>query len=313
MAHAIHPSDGYITMPDGVRLFYRKTGSGPQVLLPNGFHLFDDFQRFAARRTLIFYDVRNRGQSDSVTDPSKLANGILQDADDLDAVRRHFEITRLDAIAHSYIGVMLGLYAKKYPSHLSRMILLGPMQPNAATQYPAHLTNADSTLAEVLSRLAELQKQRSSPDQDPREACEKFWSALRPIYVANPVDAGKIKWSRCDLPNERNFMKYWIGSILPSIQRLHFSPADLANAKAPVLIVHGVKDRSSPYGGGRDWALLFPNARLLTVENAAHAPWIEAPDLVFSSIQTFLDGHWPDAARTITSLDPRDEPARING
>ena len=54
--------------------------------------------------------------------------------------------------------------------------------------------------------------------------------------------------------------------------------------------------------------LLLPNARLVTVENAAHAPWIEAPELVFGSIEKFLDGAWPPAARKVTSLDPADEP-----
>jgi pimeloyl-ACP methyl ester carboxylesterase len=34
----------------------------------------------------------------------------------------------------------------------------------------------------------------------------------------------------------------------------------------------------------------------LTIDKAAHAPWIEAPDLVFAAIETFLTGTWPDAA-----------------
>jgi len=46
---------------------------------------------------------------------------------------------------------------------------------------------------------------------------------------------------------------------------------------------------------------MLPNARLLTVENAAHAPWIEAPDKVFGAIDTFLDGTWPEAAEKLTS------------
>ncbi len=296
-------SDGYLPMPDGVRLYYRKLGTGPEVLIPNGLYLAGDFERFAARRTLIFYDVRNRGRSDTVTDPSKLARGVDQDADDLDAVRRHFGIERLDAIAHSYVGVIAGLYAREYPAHVNRIIMIGPMQPNATTKYPAHLTNADATLAAVLSRLAELQENRS-PDQDPQQACEKFWSALAPIYVADPADAAKIKWSRCDLPNERSFMSYFNASILPSIQRLRFSLENLAAARAPVLVIHGVKDRSAPFGGGLDWAMLFPNARLLTVEKAAHAPWIEAPELVYGAIEMFLDGQWPAGARKIKSLDP---------
>jgi pimeloyl-ACP methyl ester carboxylesterase len=50
--------------------------------------------------------------------------------------------------------------------------------------------------------------------------------------------------------------------------------------------------------------LILPNARLVTVENAAHVPWIEAPEKVFGSIETFLDGAWPEAAEVVKSLDP---------
>jgi pimeloyl-ACP methyl ester carboxylesterase len=207
----------------------------------------------------------------------------------------------MDVIAHSYMGVMAALYAMNHPARVNRLALIGPMQPNAATQYPAHLTGADATLADVFSRLAQLRKERaaSGQPQDPQEACEKFWSVLRAIYVVNPADANRINWGRCHLPNERNFMKYWTGSIFPSIQKLHFSAEALAQVKSPVLIVHGTRDRSSPYGGGRDWASMFPNARLVTVENAGHAPWIEAPETVFGAIQTFLDGEWPTAAQSV--------------
>jgi pimeloyl-ACP methyl ester carboxylesterase len=294
------PSEGYVTTEDGVRLFFEQVGTGPKVIIPNGIYLFDDFKRFADRRTLIFYDVRNRGRSDAVRDPAKLARGIHHDVDDLDAVRRHFGIEQVDLIGHSYIGLMVGLYAMKYPAHVGRVVQIGPMQPDVSKQYPKHLTNSDATLAEVLSKLAELQKERSS--QDPQEFCKKFWPILRVIYVANPADAEKIKWDRCDLPNERNFMKYWTEHIFPSIQNLNLAADEFAKVKTPVLVVHGTKDRSSPYGGGRDWAMVFANARLVTVENAAHAPWIEAPDLVFGAIETFLDGQWPEAAQKVTIL-----------
>jgi proline iminopeptidase len=299
-------SDGYIALGDGVRLYFQTVGSGPKaVIVPNGFHLLDDFQRHFGHlgdwRTLIFYDVRNRGRSDTVTDPAKLARGIQQDADDLEAVRRHFGIDHVDLIGHSYIGLMVALYAMKYTAHAGRVVQIGPMQPDAAKQYPAHLTYSDATFAEVMSEIARMMKDR--PSGDPEEVCKKFWSVLRAIYVANPADAERINWGRCDLPNERSFMRYWTGDILPSIQRLDLAPEETAKAKAPVLIVHGVKDRNAPYGGARDWAMRLPDARLVTVENAAHAPWIEAPELVFGSIKEFLDGVWPEAAEKVTSLE----------
>lgn len=297
------PSEGYVTTDDGVRLFFQKFGNGLQTaIIPNGFYFLDDFRRLAGGRTLIVYDVRNRGRSDAVTDASKIARGIQHDVDDLEAVRRHFDVTGVDLIGHSYIGLMVALHAMKYPAHIGRVVQVGPVPPHAATKYPAHLTNADATLAGAFARIGQLQAERGT--EDPIEFCRKVWSVLRVIYVADPADAGKIDWGRCELPNERNFMSYFTRSIMPSIQSLALTAGDMAKVTMPVLIVHGTKDRSAPYGGGRDWALQLPNARLVTADNAAHAPWLEAPDKVFPAIQTFLDGAWPESAETVTALDP---------
>jgi len=306
---AVSTNEGHVTTQDGVRLYFHKVGSGPKaIIIPNGLYLLHDFKRLAAGRTLIFYDLRNRGRSDAVTDDSRLKSGIHHDVEDLEAVRRHFGVNQPDLIGHSYVGITVALYAMKYPVHAARLVQIGPMQPSQARQYPVRLTNTDGTLREAFARIAELQKERQS--LSPEEFCKKFWSILRVIYVADPADAGKINWGRCELPNERNSMRYWGQYIFPSIQALHMAPGEFAKARLPVLIVHGTKDRSSPYGGGREWAMLLPNARLVTVENAAHAPWVEAPETVFGSIQAFLDGTWPHAARKVKSLDPAEEGAR---
>lgn len=288
---------GYLTTEDGVRLFFQRVGDGPKtVLIPNGFHMLDDFQILSDGRTLIYYDLRNRGWSDSVSDSAKLAGGIHNDIDDLETIRRYFGISQVDVIGHSYLGLTVILYATKYPEHVNRIVQIGPMQPYAGKQYPAHLKYADAILTEVFSKLGELQKERESVD--PVEFCKRFWDVLRVIYVSNQADAGRINWGRCELANERNFMKYWNESIFPSIKELNFN--DISKVHAPVLTIHGMKDRSAPYGGGREWAMMLPNARLLTIENASHAPWVESPELVFGAIQTFLGGMWPEAAHEIT-------------
>jgi pimeloyl-ACP methyl ester carboxylesterase len=36
----------------------------------------------------------------------------------------------------------------------------------------------------------------------------------------------------------------------------------------------------------------LPNARLLSIDNAGHVPWIEASELVFRSIVDFFDTAW---------------------
>ena len=290
--------EGYMTTEDGVRLFFQTVGNGPQVVvIPNGIPLLDDFAGLAAGRTLVFYDVRNRGRSDQPSDAASLKRGIHNDVDDLDAVRRELGRATVDLIGHSYMGLMAVLYALKHPAHVNRLVQVGPMEPRPGKQYPVPLTGADNTLREVFARITELQKERGSTE--PEEFCRRFWSVLRLIYVVDPGDADGIDWGRCHLPNERSFMKYWTESILPSIQGTKLGAEELATVKTPVLTVHGTRDRSAPYGGGREWASLLPNARLVTVENAGHAPWIEAPETVFGAIDAFLAGRWPDAAQRV--------------
>lgn len=292
------PQKGYISTPDGVRLFYQKAGKGKQIVfIPNGLYYIQDFQLVADSRTLIFYDVRNRGYSDTITDPAKLKNGIWQDIEDLETVRKHFAIDRMDLMGHSYIGLMIGLYSMKYPDRVNRLVQISPAQPDAAKQYSPPLSFVDSVIMDVMGKLAQLQSQPRS--DDPVKRCNEFWSLLAPINVMNPANVTKIDWGRCDVPNERNFMQYWTEHLAPSIQNIHLTAEDLSNMNAPVLILHGDKDRSAPYGGAQDWARMWPNARLVTVKNVAHAPWIEAPDVVFSALNSFLSGDWPSNAETI--------------
>lgn len=300
-------SEGYITAEDGVRLFFQKSGSNAiAVIVPNAVHMFDSFKDLTGNRALIFFDLRNRGRSDSVTGSSKLARGILHDVDDLEAVRRHFGLDRVNLIGHSYLGLVVILYAMRYPDHVNRLVQIGPIQPNARTQYPAHLTGADATLAEFTGRLAQLQK--DGPSGDPWDVAGRFWALLRKLMVAEPADADKIHWNPFECQNELKFMKHWTENLFPSIQRLDLVPEELSKVITPVLTIHGTRDRQAPYGGGREWALILPNARLITVENAAHVPWIEAPHKVFDSIETFFAGAWPLAAQKVSSLEPGDGP-----
>jgi len=49
--------------------------------------------------------------------------------------------------------------------------------------------------------------------------------------------------------------------------------------------------------------MMLPNARLVSVENAGHAPWVEAEELVFGAIEEFLGGTWPEGAGKVMSMD----------
>lgn len=288
--------EGFAKTPDGVRLFYRKAGSGPAVLMPNGMYFAHDFEWLAETRTMVVFDVRNRGWSDAV-ERDKLSCGIQNDLEDLDVMRRHFGFERIDLLAHSYVGMAVGLYAMHFADHTGRVVMIGPVQPDASVTYPPELSNNDGMVAQVFARIGEIQK--ASLTTDPVEKCREFWNVLREIYVAHPKHAEKIDWGRCEVANERTALTYLMTYVFPSIQKLKLTASDFEKARGPVLVMHGRKDRSAPYGGGRDWAMQLANARLVTVEEAAHAPWIEAREMVMRAVQRFFAGEWPEEAEQL--------------
>jgi hypothetical protein len=50
--------------------------------------------------------------------------------------------------------------------------------------------------------------------------------------------------------------------------------------------------------------MTLPNARLVSIKNEAHAPWTEAPGIVFGAIASFLADAWPDTASKVHARDP---------
>ena len=72
--------------------------------------------------------------------------------------------------------------------------------------------------------------------------------------------------------------------LLASKQAPDIPKESIAKVTAPVLTIHGIEDRNAPYGGGREWDMLLTNARLITIDTAAHLSWVKFPEIVFPSM-----------------------------
>ena len=297
------PDSGWIAGPDGVRLYYEKLGSGPRtIIVPGRLFLAREVAPLADRHTLILYDMRNRGRSSRVEDGRLIT--IQKDVEDLDAVRRHFRVDRFVPLGYSYLGLMVVLYAMEHPDRVERLVQLGPVPRKFGTEYPASLLHQDS--APVVSpaaaaRLDSLER-AGWMTQHPREFCEESRiNAVR--LVGDPAKAARLP-NQCDMPNEwpvnlrRHFEYHFAG-----VQRLDVPKEAIARVKVPVLTIHGTWDRNAPYAAGREWALTLPDARLITVERAAHQVATDAPGVVLSAIDEFVSGRWPARAEKITTLE----------
>jgi len=296
---------GYVTASDGVRLHYTKVGRGAKtvIIVPGRLFLFRDFRRLANGRTLIFYDMRNRGLSDAVSDPSKIS--LQHDADDLEAVREHFQVEKPDLIGFSYLGKIVILYATQRPDHVNRIVQLGPVARKLGTQFPKALTAGDEDKVPDPAdekRLDELFKSGFAKDH-PKEYCEMEWKIEQQRMVGNPANATGIP-SPCEMENEWPIHLFaHFDPLLASDKALDIPKAAIAKVTAPVLTIHGRKDRNAPYGGGREWDMLLPNARLITIVGAAHMSWVEFPEVVFPAIDQFLNGQWPTQAEVVKTLE----------
>jgi len=295
---------GYVTSRDGVHLYYAKVGSGSETaIIPGRLFTLRDFQRLAAGRTLIFYDMRNRGLSDPVADVSKIS--LQHDIDDLEEVRAHFGVEKPDLVGFSYLGKIVVLYAIQYPNHINRIVQIGPVARKFGTKFPQTLTAGDEKKVPDPAEIKRIDTLYTNgfAKNHPKEFCEMEWKIEQRRMVVDPMSADRIP-SPCEMKNEWP-VHLWphFDPLLASDQALDIPKESIAKVTVPVLTIHGRKDRNAPYGGGREWDMLLPNARLITIDGAAHMSWVEFPELVFSSIDLFLSGRWPPRALPVKTLE----------
>jgi proline iminopeptidase len=301
-ADATPVEEGDIAAADGAKLHYKKAGNGTiTVIVPLSFIVYDDFKQLADIATVITYDMRGRGRSSPLASLDSVT--IQQDVSDLETVRAHFKADTFVPIGFSYLGLMVAMYTIDHPDHVSRLIQLGPVQRNAATKYPKRLTNSMDDVAAPAADTKKWREMKAS-GAGGKEFCEADAKVFRYVLAGDRAHASRIQ-SHCDLTNEwpENTDKHF-AHLFASINAVNITPADLAKIAMPALVIHGTKDRNAPYGSGREWAMSLPDARLVTVDGAAHVSWADDPIIVFGSIREFLRGNWPMTAEKVTALDP---------
>jgi len=283
--------EGFVTTPDGMKLYYRKLGgrSPVTIIAPLDFVVHEPLQQFADVATIITYDLRNRGKSSRATDVKTLT--IDQDVADLETIRAHFNVDKFVPVGFSYLGKVVAMYAVRHPEHVARVIQLGP----AANRMADFKREPDQDFGAAAEDVKKWQEMRAAGamQKEPRAFCEAQGKVMNFYLVGNPARASSDV-SFCALENEWpvNFAATF-ETLWPTIEKASLSADELKKITMPVLVIHGDKDRNAAFEGGRAWAAALPDARLVTVPGAAHVAWRDDPVAVFGAIRHFLRGEWP--------------------
>ncbi len=126
---ALHDAAGAMVAVDGVRLYTRRAGEGPSVVVlhggPGAHHdyLLPQYDGLARGRTLLFYDQRGGGRSPVGRDTPV---GWREQVADLDRLRELWGLERLALLGYSWGGLLAVLYALEHPGQVALLALVAP-------------------------------------------------------------------------------------------------------------------------------------------------------------------------------------------
>lgn len=292
---------GTIDAGSGVRLAFRSAGSGAEtiVVLHGGpgltmDYLADDLLPLAKRHTVVFYDQRGTGGSTLVSDADGLDTQRF--ADDLDAVRRHFELQELTLLGHSWGAGVAALYAMRFPRQVARLIVVDGI--------PLRRLVLEETFAGIRAGGDEAWRNRLQErgaawraDAGSAPACRAYYETWFTPFFADSAAMSRSRGDFCAGTREslRNKITSVDRFVLPSLGDYDWRPG-LKQVQAPTLVVHGTAD-PIPVASAIEWTTALPNARLLLLEDVGHFPYLEAPDVFFAAVERFVCGEWPDGVR----------------
>jgi proline iminopeptidase len=271
---------------DGTEIAYRLLGGGPPlVCLPGGpgraAGYLGDLGGLDRSRRLVLLDPRGVGLSADPADPATFRVDRL--TGDVESLRAHLGLDRMDLLAHSAGAVLATLYAAAHPQHLSRLILVTPGLAAAGVEgteeqfraalarraaepwYPAALAALEKIMAGDLS----MEAFRTS-----RPFFYGRWDQAAQAHATAGVS------ERHQAAREGFFAG---AAIDPPATR-----AALAKLTAPVLLYAGDLDPMVTPAMVREAAPLFGDATVAVQPGAAHFPWVDDPAAFAAGVGPFL-------------------------
>ncbi|RZB19666.1 alpha/beta hydrolase [Streptomyces sp. F001] len=274
------------TAPDGTRLAHHPRGAGePLVVLPGGpmraSAYLGDLGGLTAHRRLVLLDLRGTGDSAVPTDPATYRCDRL--VGDVEALRIHLGLERMDLLGHSAGGSLAMLYAARHPERVARLALI------TATPWALGLpVTAEDRLTAARLRKGEPWFEEAFPAFERWLAGDgDFDPVFLPFFYGRWDDTAAAHAAlEEEQTNDEAGETYGSdGAYDPPATR-----AALAAVTVPVLVYAGELDGGPRPELARRAADVFPNAEFTVQPGAGHFPWLDDPDRFARRTAAFFDG-----------------------
>jgi len=271
---------------DGTQLAYHVRGEGPPlVCLPGGpgraTEYLGNLGGLDGFRQLVLLDPRGVGASPDPVDPATFRVDRL--VHDVEALRAHLGLERMDLLAHSAGSVLATLYAAAHPDRLSRLILVTP---------GLAAIGVDATEEEISAAL----ESRAGEPWYPTARAAMDGIMAGDMTFENYRASRALFYGRWDETAQAHAV-VGVAERHAAARNGYFNDAvidpaatkvALAKLTAPVLLYAGDLDALVTPGMVREAAGSFPDANVVVQPGAGHFPWIDDATAFTTAVRAFL-------------------------
>lgn len=270
------------------KLHYKTFGIGKPILIINGgpgmncegFNaVAEELSKFGYQT--IIYDQRGTGKSTLENANSKTVTMDLM-VEDMENLRKHLNIEKWTILGHSFGGLMATYYATKHPETIDKLIFSSSGGVNLKfREYVSARINANLTKVEHDS--LSFYRLRISNGDNSQKTIEKRAYFLAQAYVYHREKSSSIAHRMTQTNYEINSL------VFQSLDKIRFDCYySFQYFNQPVLVLQGKNDIIT-IETAKEIAVAFPNSKLVLMDNCAHYGWLDAPELYFNSIKSFLN------------------------
>jgi pimeloyl-ACP methyl ester carboxylesterase len=271
---------------DGTELAFRVFGEGdPVVCLPGGpmqdSAYLGELGGLSSHRQLVMLDLRGTGESATPEDAASYRCDRL--VDDVEALREHLGLGRMDLLGHSAGANIAALYVARHPERVRGLALITPSTravgievTGEARREVALLRRDEPWFGPAFAALETIAAGNATDDS---------WKAVDPFFYGRWDAAAQAHHAAQDgHRNDEAAAAYGAdGAFDPSTTR-----AALAAFGSPVLLLAGETDLNTPPGVAAEFAGLFPKAEFVVQPGAGHFPWVDDADRFVATTAAFL-------------------------